>query len=220
MTYQEQPQSRVPQVTGGVGDNGREWVGDSIDPSGDLACPHLPRVSLYHDGELNDAERRELAEHLTRCRPCSEALAFFGRVSGVFSATAPEHLEMQSRQRLRLLVAEAEGTSVPRMPAHVRWVRRLTAVAAALFLVAVCRLAYQHYPFTTPNVTPISHPKPAPLLPENTPKATGNPDRLGPNDRSGSGNRRPAGDGSKAAPATPRAPDGPPSTSPAGPTIG
>ena len=173
MTYQEQPQSRVPQATGGAAADShgsRELNGASVaERFGEAPCEapgerrtsrttsraHTCRASASIT-TANWARRggEKSRQHLATCHTCAEALAFFGRVSGAFSATAPEPLEPASRERLRSLVAPqavpdlTPGAVFRGVPAHVRWVRRLTAVAAVLFVVAVCRLAFQRYSAT------------------------------------------------------------------------
>jgi len=104
-----------------------------------MACAYLPRVSAFHDGELTGEDGRRVCAHIQKCHACRKMLVFLERISTTFSAAndsgllhpAPHH-PLQHRIPQRSF----------RPPADVRWARRLTSVAAALFLAAVGRAVY------------------------------------------------------------------------------
>jgi len=101
-------------------------------------CAYMPRVSALHDGELSCDDSLFLCAHVQTCQACGEMLAFLERVSTTFSTAdaggllrlAPHAQPDRPRRRSS------------RPPADVRWARRLTAAAAALFLAAVGRSVY------------------------------------------------------------------------------
>jgi anti-sigma factor RsiW len=102
----------------------------------------MPRVSALHDGELTGEQSLLLCAHVQTCQACGEMLAFMETVSTSFSTADPGEL-------LRLAPRQAEPDRPRRRPidapADVRWARRLTAAAAALFLAAVGRSVYLQY---------------------------------------------------------------------------
>ena len=104
-------------------------------------CGYMPWVSAFHDGELTGEDNLRLCAHVHGCQACGEMLAFLERVSRKFAAAgAADRLGMNSRH------APPERTRQrSSRPADVRWARRLTAMAAALFLAAVARSVYVQY---------------------------------------------------------------------------
>ena len=134
-------------------------------------CEYAPRVSAYHDAELSEEEARELSRHLAGCQACAAQLAFLGKVSTTFEAAPVHHLDADARQRLNDLGEEFEAERRRIKPsADVRWVRRLTAAAAILFVVAAGKVIYdqnfaRHLPGDAiPAVSP--HDPLAPPLPQ------------------------------------------------------
>jgi mycothiol system anti-sigma-R factor len=70
----------------------------------------LDRLFEYIDGELPDADVKELAEHLKKCPPCETEHRIAERIKKMVSRcpqeTAPERL----RERIFAIVAQARGT--------------------------------------------------------------------------------------------------------------
>jgi anti-sigma factor RsiW len=134
---------------------------DAAESAGNTDCEFAPRVSAYHDGEVSQDEAREVTRHITGCAACAAQLAFFGRVSSTFEAASVPHLAPEARQRLEGLGDQFQSNRLRIKPsADVRWVRRLTAAAAILFIVAVSKVIYEHQFASpgTPTVTPASGP--------------------------------------------------------------
>jgi len=129
--------------------------------AGNADCEYAPRVSAYHDGEVSQDEAREVTSHLAGCPACAAQLAFYGRVSSTFEAAPLPHLAPDARQRLEELGDGLQPNRLRIKPsADVRWVRRLTAAAAVLFIVAVGKVIYDQQ-FASPNtgkVTPVTSP--------------------------------------------------------------
>jgi anti-sigma factor RsiW len=92
-------------------------------------CPYSLQLSAYHDGELPEARRRELEQHLqTACAPCQAELRQWRRLSTLLtSPTAPQLSEeaRQSLYRLAPMVREA---------GFVRVAKWATALAASVLL--------------------------------------------------------------------------------------
>jgi anti-sigma factor RsiW len=124
-------------------------------------CEFAARVSAYHDGELPGPETREVAEHLADCPACASQLAFFGKVSGTFQVAPVRHLDTDARQRLEEMGEELQAERRRIKPAaDVRWVRRLTAGAAILFVIAAGKVIYQQQSHpgagqSTPAINPV-----------------------------------------------------------------
>jgi hypothetical protein len=133
-------------------------------------CEYAPRVSAYHDGEVSEVEALEVSRHVAGCPACAAQLAFFGKVSSTFEAAPISRLGPEARQRLEELGEQIHAQSIRIKPsADVKWVRRLTAAAAVLFVVAAGKLVYEHgyvghkSGYLTPAVLP--HDRVAPPLP-------------------------------------------------------
>jgi negative regulator of sigma E activity len=113
-------------------------------PAGASDCEYAPRVSAYHDGETSEAEAVEVAAHVAACPACAAQLAFFCKVSNRFEAAPAHHLDSDARLRLEALGEQfTTGRHRIRPSADVRWVRRLTAAAAILFVVAAGKVIYE-----------------------------------------------------------------------------
>ena len=142
------------------------------DGNPEASCAFADRVSAYHDGELSHAEAQQIASHLAGCPACARQLAFSAALSQRFQQAAPPQLSFETRQRLEQIADEAAS---PRLriqpPADVRWVRRLTAVAAVLFVVAAGKVVLTSHTtpgrsvVPTPVVTPqTGNPLPRPVI--------------------------------------------------------
>ena len=120
-------------------------------------CDFSPKVSAYYDGELGTSDAREVTVHLANCPDCAARLAFFGKVSRRFESSPPPRLDADARQRLDDLGEEIAAERHRIKPtADVRWVRRLSAAAAILFVIAAGKVIYDQ------NAT---HPQPGPGTP-------------------------------------------------------
>jgi anti-sigma factor RsiW len=74
-------------------------------------CPYSSQISSYYDGELSDAARRTLEQHLAGgCPPCQAELAQWTRLSAVLNSGPTLRLSEQARAalyRLAPVVSEA-----------------------------------------------------------------------------------------------------------------
>jgi hypothetical protein len=123
---------------------------DEVSMSG---CEREVMVSPYHDGELTPDARGEFEAHLASCPACSAELH---RVRGVSRWLEPlrqpaltpgkkEALYLEAVRRaaggIGEEAGEGEGNPLKMRPGRaVRWVRWVTAAAAAVFLFSVIQL--------------------------------------------------------------------------------
>lgn len=119
-----------------------QCAGEDPDFYGNSACEYMPRVSAFHDGELTHEDTLLLSDHFDRCEACRESLAFLQRVSRRFAAADPRAL-LRATPRHAQPIRKRQRSLRP--PADVRWARRLTAIAAALFVAASGRVVYIQY---------------------------------------------------------------------------
>ena len=67
----------------------------------ELSCNEaLQELSTFLDGELDDARRRELADHLERCGHCHGVHDFEHELRRVISAAAAVEVPPELRQRI------------------------------------------------------------------------------------------------------------------------
>ncbi len=134
-------------------------------------CEYAARVSAYHDGEMAEDEAREVKQHIAGCAACAAELAFFATVSSTFETVPAPRLDAGAKRRLEELGDQFDYEPQrlrARPSADVRWVRRLTAAAAVLFIVAVGKVIYEQQfashdvPHATPAVNPHDPVAPAP----------------------------------------------------------
>lgn len=142
-------------------------------------CIFGPLLSPLHDGELSDDRRRDLLEHVRTCDACQTELADIRRFGSVLNAAS---LPSLSQERADAIFTQSrqivEAAAVE--PTHLRYVRWVSGVAAAVFLLAIGQVVYQRMspsetnPSMTPNVTeyetpittnpaPVQDPAPDPL---------------------------------------------------------
>ncbi len=65
--------------------------------------------TLYHflDGELTEARRDEIQQHLTRCSPCLEAFDFEAELKTVIARHCRDQVPEHLRIRVAAVIAEA-----------------------------------------------------------------------------------------------------------------
>jgi mycothiol system anti-sigma-R factor len=71
----------------------------------------LDRIFEYIDGELPDADVRELVEHLKECPPCETERRIAERIKQMVARCPQESAPQQLRDRVLAIVAEAKKTS-------------------------------------------------------------------------------------------------------------
>jgi hypothetical protein len=119
-------------------------------------CEYASRVSAYHDGEMSEVEAREVSRHLSGCQACAAQLAFFGKVSNTFESAPAHHLDADARQRLDDLGEQFHAARRQIRPsADVRWIRRLSAAAAIIFVFAAGKVVYDQRLAGNTPVTPV-----------------------------------------------------------------
>jgi anti-sigma factor ChrR (cupin superfamily) len=98
--------------------------------------PREEEVALYSTGELDESERRAIAEHVAVCRECRECLAQFREMEHLLKSAAAEPSERELLE-VRQGVAQAlEGTRKRRV--GFEWA---SAIAALITLIVL--LGYQ-----------------------------------------------------------------------------
>ena len=118
------------------------------------ACEREVVVGPYLDGELSDAARLEFETHLLQCATCREELERAREVARRLEPLRSLSLSPAAKEELARSAAAAaatpgggdedEGDSEPvlkiRPDRTLRWVRWVTAAAAAVFLFSVIQL--------------------------------------------------------------------------------
>jgi anti-sigma factor RsiW len=94
-----------------------------------VPCPTNSEWSAYHDGELDERRRRELAEHLAWCAACVAQLNELQMLSGMFAAATVPVLSPIGVHRLHNSV---EGVMDQGL---LRLARAMSAIAACVLLV-------------------------------------------------------------------------------------
>lgn len=94
-----------------------------------MSCPEFrTRLSAYHDGELDAADRDEVTDHLAGCPACRAYLDELGRLSDVLQQGRQTRLSPGVWDR----IAAAAGAVRPRR--RVPWVLRVGTTAAGFGL--------------------------------------------------------------------------------------
>ena len=122
--------------------------GDGRDSGGggSVGCGFSPLLSPYHDGELAGPHRHAVEEHLKRCRSCAAELEDLRGLSDVFADTREQaRIPRQPSPATLRLSAPAVPPAPPKEFGHLKLVRRLTALAALVFVFAAGRLAYEYH---------------------------------------------------------------------------
>jgi anti-sigma factor RsiW len=100
-------------------------------------CPNSANVDRYHDDVLSPAEREAFEAHLPACPACSEELRQLSAIRQALRAIA---LPTASREFVADL--QSQWDHVPQLTV-LRFVSRLTKVAAVVAVVAMGHLAYE-----------------------------------------------------------------------------
>jgi anti-sigma factor RsiW len=99
------------------------------------SCDQDQYLEVYLDGELSEADRRRVEQHLAICDACTRELARLRRLSGAFAAYRPV-LSAEALERLHDAVAQTWDLGV------IRLARRISAVAAAVVLAGSLYLTF------------------------------------------------------------------------------
>lgn len=95
----------------------------------------LRRLDGYVDGELAEAERRPVSDHLGGCAGCSDAAAALVRLSAEIRAAAPVYRAPDAlRERIR---NELRRAAAPTAAPSPRWFGSLAYAASLLLAVAL-----------------------------------------------------------------------------------
>lgn len=94
-----------------------------------VPCPTNSEWSAYHDGELDEARRRELEEHLALCAACMAQLNELQMLSGMFASAPVPVLSPIGMHRLHNGVDGAMDQGL------LRLARAMSAIAACVLLV-------------------------------------------------------------------------------------
>jgi anti-sigma factor RsiW len=96
-------------------------------------CDMNSMLSAYYDGELSPQEQQRVQMHLHYCHECAAELERMRVLSAALSALAIPEPSVDFVGRLQEQGARVEQTVL------VRFARRLTAVAAAVLMLAMAR---------------------------------------------------------------------------------
>jgi anti-sigma factor RsiW len=111
------------------------------------ACELSLRVHAYHDGELPEAQRREVEEHLSACPACAAELEQLRGLSQALSTAVIPRVSPSFVQHIQSLAEPLEQVLL------FRFGRRMTAAAAAMVLLATGYWVMNQKP---PIATPVS----------------------------------------------------------------
>jgi len=120
------------------------------------SCIFGPLLGPLHDGELPDDRRRDVMEHVRTCAACSAELADIRRFGSVLSTAALPSLPQERADELfarSRQIAEASPRGAAE-PAHLRYVRWVSGVAAAVFVLAIGQVVYQRMSPEPKNLMP------------------------------------------------------------------
>jgi anti-sigma factor RsiW len=110
-----------------------------------MNCELNNLLGRYHDGELSAGDRLRFEQHLGDCPPCARELEQMRGISQVLRAGTVPRASAEFIKRLESLASNVEDVTV------IRFVRRLTAAAAAVLLFATLQWAtVNHAPAPQP----------------------------------------------------------------------
>lgn len=97
-------------------------------------CTFQPRLSAYYDGELAEAQRTVIENHLSTCPACAAELASYKKLSAVLGRQMPNSLPDETIEHLRTGFRKSAQQHWWRAASaqFERTVRRVTAVAAVI----------------------------------------------------------------------------------------
>jgi anti-sigma factor RsiW len=116
-----------------------------------MSCDQIPYLDAYLDGELPDADRRRVEQHLAACGECATELSRLRRLSAMIAGHRTPALSAAVLARIHDAV-EAERPDLM----ILSLARRISAVAAAVVLAGSLYLTF----FEAPQVTAASAPPP------------------------------------------------------------
>lgn len=111
------------------------------------------RLSLYHDNELEAAERKRLEEHLHTCEECQHMLAFYQKMSNGVKVQDVPHVRPFFAQRV---VNRAEIDARPSFWSVFEWMPR--PVVSLLLVVSVVAFCYLISPISQSSVATETQP--------------------------------------------------------------
>jgi anti-sigma factor RsiW len=118
-----------------------------------VPCPTNSEWSAYHDGELDEARRRELEAHLALCAACMAQLNELQMLSGMFAAAPVPVLSPIGVHRLHESVEGAMDQGL------LRLARGLSAIAACVLMVGSFWLTrMRQEPTNTATATAVAAP--------------------------------------------------------------
>src|SRR2546423_12143576 len=103
-------------------------------------CDLNPMLSPYYDGELEADERRRVEVHLRFCAECAAEVEKMRLLSAALASMAVPQASSDLAARIASRGNRLDDLTL------VRFVRRLTAVAAALLALAICRWTMDRTP--------------------------------------------------------------------------
>jgi anti-sigma factor RsiW len=103
-----------------------------------MDCPHRKRLDAYHDGELGDAETRDLERHLETCTSCAAELDEIHKVSEAFAGLVPTDVSPGAMARAHAAAEDAfeQAAAAEGRRLLVRVAGVLTGLAASVLVVA------------------------------------------------------------------------------------
>ncbi|HSU66498.1 MAG TPA: zf-HC2 domain-containing protein [Tepidisphaeraceae bacterium] len=111
-------------------------------------CPYSLQLSAYHDGELSEAQRRQVEQHLeSACPACAAELQQWQRLSSLLASAPALRLPVAAREELYKLAP------VVREAGFIRLAEWTTALAASVMIAASAWLVVGHKAVAPTSVT-------------------------------------------------------------------
>jgi len=106
-------------------------------------CQFNPRLSSFHDGELDAAARQEMEEHLLTCTSCAGQLAEIREVSALFGSFHADGMTDDEATRLHDAVdtVAAPPLRLDRTSGALRIAGFLMAAAASILIISAAWLS-------------------------------------------------------------------------------
>lgn len=113
-------------------------------------CPYSLQLSAYHDGELSEAQRRQVEQHLdSHCPACAVELQQWQRLSSLLALAPALRLPVAAREELYKLAP------VVREAGFIRLAEWTTALAASVLVAVSAWMVVGHKAATpTPQLAP------------------------------------------------------------------